>query len=739
MTPSAPEMGQLPGTQSQGQQMLAGGSIPPPGPPMPPPPMTPSAGEAGPKAQLSKKIQTVNIAESLDKELLEKIGTEVYDGFIRDVNSKVDWDKQVDNFVKLAAQVVESKTHPWQGASNVKYPLLATAAMQFAARAYPSLIPADGKVVQFKVVGRDDQGLKAAKADKLAKHMNYQLLEDMPDWEEEMDRLLIQLPIVGCLFKKTFFDTLKKINASRLVGPKDLVVNYWATSLEAAYRKTEIIPMTANDLQAHVNAEEYIDYKEELPEPRAIPVFQTKTDVHGNVPPPISDGASPYIILEQHTFWDLDDDGYEEPYIITIEEQSRKVLRIVARFDSDGIITDASGKLICIEPVEFYTKFGFIPNPDGGFYDIGFGHLLGPLNESANTLINQLIDAGTLSNLQAGFIGKGLRLKLGEARFKPGEWKAVNATGDDIKKQIFPLPVQQPSEVLFKLLGMVVDSGRELASIAEIFTGKMPGQNTPATTTQATIEQGMKVFTAIYKRTYRSLTKEYRKVFRLNSLYEENFARAQAVLDEPIGPADYDRLSYDVCPTADPTAVSTTQKALKAQGLLEILPLGTLNVMEVTKRILEAQEQPNMQVLLQVPQPQPDPKAQAAQAKMQGDQQKMQMEMQGKAADQRMKAEENAMDLKMKQFEMMMDQKQREWEMKMDMAERQMDMQLKRMEMTQEADHARMSHTLDMTQSQEQHASDMRMIKEKESVKRKQAAMAGMEKSPSHKGSKGSK
>ena len=150
-----------------------------------------------------------------------------------------------------------------------------------------------------------------------------------------------------------------------------------------------------------------------------------------------------------------------------------------------------------------------------GFYDLGFGRLLGPLNNSANTIINQLVDAGSLSNLQSGFIGKGLRIKMGETKFVPGEWKAVNATGDDIKKQIFALPVREPSDVLFKLLDLLLKSGKELASVAEIFVGKMPGQNTPATTTMATIEQGMKVFTSVYKRVYRSLASEFKKYTNL--------------------------------------------------------------------------------------------------------------------------------------------------------------------------------------------------------------------------------
>jgi chaperonin GroES len=657
--------------------------------------------------ELDKLLEQANIAEQLDEELLNKIGDEVYDGYRRDVESKRAWDQQVDQWVKLAAQVKDVKTYPWPNASNIKYPLLATAAMQFAARAYPSLVPSDGKIVQFKVVGVDPQGQKAALADKLAKHMNYQLLEDMEDWEEEMDRLLIQLPIVGCMFKKTYFDPIRKRNCSKLVGPKDLVVNYWATSLDTAHRKTEVIPMTKNQITAMQNAKLYLDC--DLPEVRSMPELPFKADVHGNVAPSQADATTPYVILEQHTFWDLDEDGYDEPYVITIEESSKKVLRVVARFDSDGIITADDGTLICIEPVEYYTKYGFIPNPDGGFYDIGFGHLLGPLNESANTLVNILVDSGHLSTLQAGFIGKGLRLKMGESRFQPGEWKSVNATGDDIKKQIFPLPVKEPSEVLFKLLGMILDSGRELASVAEIFTGKMPGQNTPATTTQATIEQGMKVFTAIYKRTFRALAKEFRKIFRLNSLYAENFQRAQLILDEPIGPQDYDRKSYDVCPTADPTAVSTTQKLQKAQMLMELLPLGTINVMEATKRILEGQEQPTVEALMQQPQPQVDPKVQAVQAKMQMDKEKHQMDMVGKQ-----------MDLKFEEMKMLMDKKHEEEMNAMKMQMEQMKFQQESKRQVQQAQLDQQTGMMDMQSQQQQHAQQSQMQNEQHQMSMKQ-------------------
>lgn len=681
--------------------------------------------------RVNKLLEQVNIAEKLEKKKLYKIGQDVYDGYQRDLKSKEAWDKQVDNWVKLAAQIMEEKSFPWRNASNIKYPLLATAAMQFAARAYPSLIPADEKIVQFRVVGADPQGTKAVKADKLAKHMNYQLMQEMSDWEEDMDRLLIQLPIVGCLFKKTYFDEILKQNASKLLGPKDLVVNYWASSLDSAYRVTEICAVTKNELKSKQLAGTYLDM--ELEDPKNLPDLPSKSDAHGNTPTTEFDEATPYVVLEQHTYLDLDGDDYKEPYIVVIESQSKKVLRIVARFDSDGIHLNDDKEIVQIDPVSYYTKYGFIPNPDGGFYDIGFGHLLGPINASANTVVNLLVDAGTLSNLQSGFLGKGLRLKLGETRIKPGEWIGVNATGDDIKKQVFPMPVREPSEVLFKLLGLLLESGRELASVAEIFTGKMPGQNTPATTTNTVVEQGMKVFTAIYKRVYRSYTKEFKKLFRLNSLYDENFERAQLVLDESISKEDYDMRSYDVCPTADPTAVSTTQKLMKSQALLQLLPLGTINVMEATKRALEAQEQPNVNALMQQPPPPPpDPKVEAMKAKAQIDsasaQQKMQVE-QEKAQLDKVKA----------QFEMQAEQQKAMMEQKYMAMEKAQEMRMKEMEAAQEARHAEMlnrielataarSHKQEMEHGDEAHKMKMKQEKEKADAKAKSGSVAGVAK-----------
>ena len=596
---------------------------------------------------LAAMLESVNIAESLEEQKLLDIGRDAFKGFETDADTRKDWEKAVDEWTKLAKQTVEPKTYPWPKASNIKYPLLSTAAMQFAARAYPSLVPSNGKIVNAKVIGKDPDGAKHKVAEAVSMYMSYQLMEEMDAWEEEMDKLLIMLPIVGTMFKKTYWDPLKETNCSHLVMPKNLVVNYWARSLKDAERISEILEVSPRKVKERQQSGLWLDVDfGKAPQP----------EVKGNIPAML-DETTPYTFIEQHTFLDLDDDGYKEPYVVTFHKETKKVVRIVARFDNTTMKLDKDGNIQKIDPIQYYTKFGFIPNPDGGFYDIGFGVLLGPLNESVNTVINQLLDAGHLSTLQAGFIGKGLRIRMGDNRFLPGEWKAVNSTGQDLKQQIVPLPTKEPSNVLFQLMGSLITSGKELASVAEIFTGKMPGQNTPATTTMATVEQGMKVFTAVYKRLYRSLSEEFIKLARLNNLYL-NPQTYVDIVDMEVGPSDFDMKQHKIVPAADPTAVSQTEKLLKAQGLMELLPSGVLDPVKVVMRVLDAQEQPNWQELMnqavaesgQLPQ-KPDPKMLEMQMKGQLEGQKIQM--QGQALQQKMALEERdkQIQLAMKQQE----------------------------------------------------------------------------------------
>lgn len=655
--------------------------------------------------KLASILESVNVAEKLDKDELQKIGDEAKKGFEQDMESCQDWMDQCEDWMNLAKQTIENKSYPWPNASNVKYPLLSTAAMQFAARAYPSLVPSDGKIVKARPIGKDPDGTKSEVSEAVSLYMSYQLMYEMDGWEEDMDKLLIMLPILGTMFKKTYWDPIKKVNCSRLVLPHKLVVDYWAKSLCDAERISEIIEMSPRKVKERKMSGVWLDV--DLGEP---------TTPEGKVNPPALDATTPYEFVEQHTYLDLDKDEYREPYVVTFHRSTGKVVRIAPRFDEETIHATDDGKLAQIDAVEYYTKFGFVPNPDGSFYDIGFGVLLGPINESVNTLINQLVDAGHLSSLQSGFLGKGLRLRMGEQRFQPGEWKVVNATGDDLKKQIVPLPVQQPSDVLLKLMEALITSGKELASVAEIFVGKMPGQNTPATTTMASIEQGMKVFTAVYKRVYRSLTEEFKKLFRLNSIYL-NPDQYVEVVDMHVGPESFDAKAHNIYPGADPTAISQTERLLKAQGLLELLPMvpGMLNPVEVVNRVLEAQEQPNREALFtpQVAQsgeyqPPPDPKMMEMQMKGQMEQQKMQM--QGQQQQQKMELEGRS-----KEQELAMDQQAHAQEMQHEQemnqvkrAEAEHKQRIFEVQATQGIKHDEVNHQQQVRHTEDQHQQAMK-------------------------------
>jgi chaperonin GroES len=677
------------------------------------------------EASLDKLLQGRNLAEGMDEDKLRDIGRACKQGFENDLNSRSEWEKDLRDWTNLAMQVRQAKSFPWVDCSNVQYPILSTAAMQFAARAYPSLVPSDGKIVKSVILGKDPTEEKLNLADRVSTYMSWQIMHDMDEWEEDMDRLLLMLPIAGTVFKKTYWDKAKEKVASRLVLPMNLVVDNWCRSLDEAERISEIIPMTERILKERQLQGIFLDIDLGSKPTPQLDINKSNTATG------MMDSTVPYTLIEQHCFLDLDDDKYGEPYTVTFHRESSKVLSIQSRFRTEDV-TEKEGKLLSIKPLQYYTKFSFVPNPDGSFYAIGFGRLLGPLNEAVNTLINQLIDGGTMSTLQSGFIGKGLRLRAGTTSFAPGEWKPVNATGDDLRKQIVPLPAKEPSKVLFELMANLVSASKELASVAEIFVGKMPGQNTPATTTMATIEQGMKVFTAVYKRIYRALASEFYKIFELNETYV-NPQTYVAVLDMEVGPKDFDDKSYDICPGADPNAMSQTEKLQKAQGLMELLPLGALDPVKVVKRMLQAQEQPNWEELFAndvkqtgaLPPPPPDPKLQEMQMKGaleekkialkgQETQHKMQLEERSQQTQMQMKQQEHAMAMQNKAQEAQLDGAVAIHKQKIFSAQEQQKMNM-----------AQVQHQQDLSNSKEQSSSKVQAIKAQAAAKPKTNSKAG--------------
>ena len=317
-----------------------------------------------------------NIAEVLDESRLNEIGEKVVSGFDTDVSDRWEWDEEMSDAMDLALQVMEEKTYPWKGASNVKVPLLTEAAVQYNARMYPALIPSTD-IVKPRIVGNDPDGQKRESGIRVSKHMSYQMLEQMEEWEEEMDRGLIVQPILGNMYKKTYYCPMEGRNISEMLSPHEFICCNNAKSLEKSYRKTHHFPMSENDVRSNILMGNFLD--EDLGDANYHREdHESSTITHD------------YHVLEQHTWEDLDDDGLEEPYIITVEKDSQKVLRITAGYDVNNIL-HRDNEVIQVPQEQYFTKYGFIPNPNGSIMDLGLGKLLGPINHSVNTLPRSLL------------------------------------------------------------------------------------------------------------------------------------------------------------------------------------------------------------------------------------------------------------------------------------------------------------------------------------------------------------
>lgn len=546
-------------------------------------------GEGGPEDvhfDIIANIASPNLAFEIDEVDVAKIGRVVVDEYQLDLESRkaAGWDERNEEAIKLAMQVREDKTFPWVGAANIKYPLITTAAIQFAARAYPAVV--DGwNVVKGKVLGKpDDQ--KRDRADRIAAHMSFQLLEEMPEWEEDTDQMLHVLPITGMMVRKTWFDPVLGRNRSEIIFPDKIVVDYYAKADCARitqvveYQPHEVLERVRSGVWADITLEQHQDSNERE------------------------------CFLEQHRLWDMDGDGYPEPYIVTVHRDTAKVVRIVARYDEDGVRLNAKDEVISITPTEYFTRYPFIPSMDGSWYAIGFGALLNSLSQTINATINQLLDAGTLANTQGGFIGDGVKLKSGNASFRPGEWKKVaNDAGSSLKDNIVPLPVGAPSTVLFSLLGMMVEAAKDITATKDILTGETQQTNQPVGTTLAMIEQGLKVFTAIYKRVHRSLKKELAQLYRLNRLYLEPETYFTFQDDERVVRLDdYRAEGVDVIPVSDPTIVTDTQRIGRAQFLITTFRGDpTIDQRELNRRVLEAASIADIDELMPEPKGPPPP------------------------------------------------------------------------------------------------------------------------------------
>lgn len=558
--------------------------------------------QVSPRDRLLAFIAAGNIAEAMQRERpdeLAKLGERVVCEYDIDHDSCTQWREDNEEACRLAMLVGEQKDYPFDKAANVKYPLLTTAALQFNARAYPAIVPGD-RLVKGKTFGNDPQGAKAARADRVGEFLSYQLLKEMPEWEEDTDRLLVILPIVGCAFRKTYYDPALGRKCSRLVPAERFVVNYFARSLEDTPRATEELDLYPHEIEERIRSGRFVEFDYKATAGADDDAEGQKQAGAGQ------DDDAPQRFLEQHRLYDLDEDGYAEPYICTVHKATQQVVRIVANFTPETIVADEAGNVLSVRRQEFFTKYLFLPSPDGGFYGMGFGKLLKSISESVNTTLNEMLDAGHLSNIRGGLVSSTLGLREKSITLKMGEFRVINTT-QKIGDAVMPMQFDGPSAVLFNLLGLLIEAGKEIASIKDVLTGEQK-TNMPATTTIALIEQGLQVFTSIYKRIHRALGRELEIHCRLNSEHVAPEQYAAFFDGQPADPkADFNIADMDVLPVTDPSAVSKMQKLAKAQFVYETAKENPLVNQEVAlRRMYEAADVDDVDELI-VPPPQPDP------------------------------------------------------------------------------------------------------------------------------------
>jgi chaperonin GroES len=608
--------------------------------------------------QLADWVDMDNIAEDpAVEDQLDTLASRVKSDYDIDENSRSDWKEKYQKWLDLALQITQEKTYPWPQASNIIYPLLTTAAIQFHARAYPAII-SDRNVVKGTILGDDDgdpnpaaiafaarqaqqqppapgpggpgagnvmpgmgaatqmngapppflpghePGAKQKRADRIGQHMSWQLLDDQEEWEPQTDALLIALPIVGTYFRKSYYDSGMKRNMSETVDALSLCVNYKAKSFETAPRHTELIRLYPHQIVEYIRSGLFLGPED----------GEDQEDYYGHNNQGGEDGESQMdedasvTFLEQHRRWDLDGDGYAEPYIVTVARDSGKLARIQVGFEMEGVHWTRAGKVRKIEKVEIYTKYGFIPSPASKVYDLGFGHLLFPINEAINTSLNMMVDAGHLAIVGGGFIGSGLSVNSGAIRFQMGEYKPVNTMGGAIRDNVFPIPFPGPNPVLFQLLEFLVEAAERVASVKDVMVGDMPGDNTSGITTLAVIEQGLKVFSAIYKRIYRSLGYEFRKLYRLNRLYGRTQTRYKVGESwKYIDRSDYEE-GAGVEPISDPRMVTDMQRLGRAQFLLTFKDDPRVDGKKIIRDAIASAMIPNADNYMNNAPPPPDPK-----------------------------------------------------------------------------------------------------------------------------------
>lgn len=593
---------------------------------------------------------TGDITAQFSKDELSRIGADVVEDYGQDCRDREDWERVVKDALKKASQEDkrETKTYPWHNASDVNYPLLTIAGLQFNARAYPAIVKGD-EAVSCKVVGADkgmpalgpdgqpvmqlqgtpvamtpqgpavmtpqgpqplpegaqpepvwqrEPGAKGKRAQRVRDYMNTTIFYRMDDWEGDTDMLLMQLPIVGCAFRKIWYDGQRKKHCAALVHALNLVAPMTAKSCKTAIRMTEKVPD---------------QYPAEILEKVLGGYYRSPDFLIGE-----EFDERPRLLLEQHRLIDADGDGYPEPYVVTVDHETSEVLRIVANFAPEDVQTDGQ-RVIRIERRSFYVKYDFFPHPEGKFYGIGLGHLLKSMSSVIDTAINQMIDAGTAQVAGGGWIGSGVRLQ-GSKRsssmyFKPGEYKTVDIPGDQLRNGIVERTYPNPSPVMFQILELMLGAAKDISSVKDVLSGEGSG-NGQVGTTLALIEQGLQVFTAIYKRIYRSLKEEYQMLFTNIGKYgDEDMARDYAeVLDDPAAnfAEDFSTSDMDIRPVSDPASVTKMQQMSRANFLMQFVSAPGVNPQAIYRRAWTAADVEDQDELLMPPPQGPNPAEMAA-------------------------------------------------------------------------------------------------------------------------------
>lgn len=519
----------------------------------------------------------INVAESILKDddgenKLRLMAIQVIEDFDRDLDSMSEWSQSVEDGQKVAKPESNAKSQPWEGASNYKTPDIIEASVAFGDRATTELLRGD--IMKTQVVGSDQDGIKRESSVRVATFMNWQLQHQMENWIDGQEQLFYQLPPFGSGFKKTFFDPLEGINKSELINYPDFVVNQAKTSMNDGRPFSQTLDVSKNQLFERQSSGLWMDVE--------IYAENTDGDEGSNEQQEVENSFdNDEKFIEQHTFFDLDEDGYAEPYVITVHQRTHQVLRIVPRYDlSDIMVKDDFGairplqefdspsdvKLVRIIPQENITHYKYIPNPDGTFLGIGYYHLLVGLSKAINSTVNQLSDAGTLATLQGGFLARGFRKMMGNLKVKPGAWESTDISAEDLHSGILPHPFKEPSATLLALEEKLENRVKQII-INTDFKGLI-APNAPATTTLALIQEAILPTSAILQRVIRAETKEFKKLFLLNSKFADP-ATYQKVLDDPNADfeQDFNDETMDVLPTANPEMSSKIQRSQIAEAV----------------------------------------------------------------------------------------------------------------------------------------------------------------------------